>query len=296
MTNRELNLEMAKQVLIERKAGKEILRLLVLARKQHLCGELGYKDLADWLIRGHKMSERSAYRKLRAAKFSSDVPEVLEKIERGCISLTAVSQVQTAIEGHEKFTGEKLSPQEKIEVIKKVEGLKIHETERKLISLFPEIASEVKRDRTTVINENISRIAINLPNETLEMIQRAKELLSHTIPSSNQSDVITYVFTEFLSRRDPLRKPTQSAGKWQSQAAIKRLTIQNAKGACEFIDHETGVICGSTHQLQIDHIKPKAIGGSDDPSNLRCLCRRHNLYMAEINLGVRAAAWKKSLS
>lgn len=34
--------------------------------------------------------------------------------------------------------------------------------------------------------------------------------------------------------------------------------------------------CGSQHALQIDHIKPKAKGGSNDPDNLRLLCRNCN--------------------
>lgn len=231
MTNRELDQQMGNQLSIERKAGREILRLIVLAEKQRLCGELGYKDLADWLIRRHKVSERTAYRKLKAAKLSMDVPEVLEKIERGQLSVTALSQVQTAILAHEKFTSRELSAQEKSEVVQKIEGLKSYDTERMLISLFPETASEVKQDRTTVVTENISRLSINLPNETLELILRAKE---------------------------------------------------------------TGIVCGSTHQVEIDHIKPSAIGGTDDPSNLRCLCRRPNLYMAEKNLGKKANAWKTS--
>jgi 5-methylcytosine-specific restriction endonuclease McrA len=43
----------------------------------------------------------------------------------------------------------------------------------------------------------------------------------------------------------------------------------------------TGKVCGSRYQVQIDHVIPKAFGGSDDPENLRPLCRQHNLLMAE---------------
>jgi 5-methylcytosine-specific restriction protein A len=34
--------------------------------------------------------------------------------------------------------------------------------------------------------------------------------------------------------------------------------------------------CGSTEKLSIDHIVPRAAGGTDDPSNLRVLCFRCN--------------------
>jgi 5-methylcytosine-specific restriction protein A len=31
--------------------------------------------------------------------------------------------------------------------------------------------------------------------------------------------------------------------------------------------------CGTTEDLTVDHIIPKSMGGTDDPSNLRTLCR-----------------------
>src|SRR5262245_37442095 len=113
MTNREIDAQMGTQVSIARKASKEIIRLIVLAQKQNLCGELGFKDLADWLIRGHNMSERTAYRKIKAAQLSQFVPGMLEKIETGDLSVTKVAQVQRAIQIHEKHSGEKLSSQNK---------------------------------------------------------------------------------------------------------------------------------------------------------------------------------------
>lgn len=291
MTNRELDKAVAIQVAAERKAGSEILKLILLAKKQNLCAELGFKDLADWLIRGHKMSERSAFRKLRATKLLTSVPVVLEKMEAGALSLTSVVQAQVAIQSHEKFTGEKMSAEEKSLVVAKIEGLKGDETERALISLFPETASEVRHDRTTVITEDISRLSLNLPNETLELIKRAKDVLSHSIPSGSSAEVISYVFKDFLGRKDPLLKPTQGAGTRRSQANTNLQVIQKAQATCEFVDPVTGQVCGSTYQVQIDHIRPKALGGTDDPSNLRCLCRRHNLYMAEKNLGEKALKW-----
>lgn len=34
--------------------------------------------------------------------------------------------------------------------------------------------------------------------------------------------------------------------------------------------------CGSVHALEVDRIRPRALGGSDEPSNLRILCRNCN--------------------
>jgi len=51
------------------------------------------------------------------------------------------------------------------------------------------------------------------------------------------------------------------------------------KRRCTF-KSRTGRECHSTHNLQIDHIKPFALGGTHDPENLRVLCAAHNRHEA----------------
>jgi 5-methylcytosine-specific restriction endonuclease McrA len=46
--------------------------------------------------------------------------------------------------------------------------------------------------------------------------------------------------------------------------------------------------CKSTYALQIDHIKPFALGGMTEESNLRLLCRSCNLHFAVQEFGTRA--------
>ncbi|MGE3680930.1 MAG: HNH endonuclease [Bdellovibrionales bacterium] len=56
----------------------------------------------------------------------------------------------------------------------------------------------------------------------------------------------------------------------------------------------TGRRCESSHQLEADHIVPRALGGRDDISNLRCLCRSHKRFAAEEKLGkTRANRWRR---
>ena len=49
---------------------------------------------------------------------------------------------------------------------------------------------------------------------------------------------------------------------------------------CTFSDSE-GRRCNSRVKLEIDHEVPRGRGGSDDASNLRVLCRAHNVLAAE---------------
>ena len=60
----------------------------------------------------------------------------------------------------------------------------------------------------------------------------------------------------------------------------KRFLFRKAHHCCEYQDPKTGRKCGSKYQLQIDHQHPLALGGSNELSNLRVLCRTHNALAA----------------
>ena len=63
-------------------------------------------------------------------------------------------------------------------------------------------------------------------------------------------------------------------------AAIKRAVLSRDQGKCVYKNLETGKICGSKFQVQIDHIIPVALNGESILDNLRCLCRAHNIHEA----------------
>ena len=59
-------------------------------------------------------------------------------------------------------------------------------------------------------------------------------------------------------------------------AAVKRQVWQRDGGRCSYVDRETGRRCNSRHLIEIDHIRPYALGGGADPENLRLVCRAHH--------------------
>ena len=66
--------------------------------------------------------------------------------------------------------------------------------------------------------------------------------------------------------------------------AIRDLVYARDGGRCAFVRAD-GRRCGSTWDLEIDHIVPLARGGESSPGNLRLLCRKHNIYQAERAFG-----------
>ena len=54
---------------------------------------------------------------------------------------------------------------------------------------------------------------------------------------------------------------------------------------CQSKDPQTGEVCGSTFFLQVDHLPPTALDGTNEPGNLSVLCSRHNKWEATSFLG-----------
>jgi hypothetical protein len=67
-------------------------------------------------------------------------------------------------------------------------------------------------------------------------------------------------------------------------AAIRDSVYTRDNGRCTFTG-PNGVRCNTTRNLQIDHVKPFALGGGNDASNLRLLCAKHNQLRAKRTFG-----------
>jgi hypothetical protein len=62
--------------------------------------------------------------------------------------------------------------------------------------------------------------------------------------------------------------------------AVRRAVFERDGEQCTFTD-ATGARCPSRTLLELDHDDSRALGGSDDASNLRVRCRAHNALHAE---------------
>jgi 5-methylcytosine-specific restriction endonuclease McrA len=312
MTNQELELKLKSLTQEERRITNEILRLINLADERRLHLERGYPSLFEWL-RSYGYSEGAANRRIQAARVLRAVPQVAEKLTNGEVNLTTLAKAQSVMRAQGKATGQKLSAQDKAAAIAKIERKSTEQTERALLSLFPEAASQIRQERTTVIDKSTARLAVNLSNETLADLQRIKDLLSHTMPEAGFAEVIAHLAKSYLAREcnkerregseDPCgsrkRKGVNApfsrcggGGKTRLTPKQRRQILARDK-TCTYKDPKTGKVCGSTYQLQIDHIYPKTLGGSDRPRNLRALCAKHNRLAAEKELGPWVRRYQK---
>lgn len=78
-------------------------------------------------------------------------------------------------------------------------------------------------------------------------------------------------------------------------ASLRDAVWERDEGRCTFVGPD-GARCPATSRLEIDHIRPYALGGpSDDAANLRLMCRAHNQLLARRAFGAVADPSRKSL-
>lgn len=123
-----------------------------------------------------------------------------------------------------------------------------------------------------------------------EKLERVRGLLGRR--NGRVASVLDVVLDEYLIRHDPSRrqsrarssqgKPTRRVFRW-----VRDIVWRRDGGRCAFVSSD-GVRCGARSRLEYDHIHPWALGGaSDDPDNIRLLCRAHNLRSARRIFGER---------
>lgn len=234
----------------------------------------GYSSTFDYCVRRLKLSEDEAYRRIHAARATVTRPELLSALADGMLSLTAVSKIAPFVHRGD-------AP----EIISRAEGKTAREIDDLLAPLRPE---SVKKDvmRLVAISSAgdlppVMRVEFGFQGTVAlrDAIDRIRQLLSHKCPRGDLGEVLLEVAQDYIQRHDPQKgvpgrlPPVKGSS---SIAAVVRRKVWSRDGArCAYIG-TTGVRCLSRRFLELDHVRPRALGGGDEASNLRLLCRAHN--------------------
>ena len=247
-----------------------------------------------------KMDGGTASRYVSAARLLVELPEVEARILDGTTQMTSVSEAGVFFRKEQK-AGQTFSLEEKRELVAKLDEKSTREVARILISESsnPEIHFKEKLIPKT---ESITELILHLDQETMALLERAKEIWSHAMPQAKLSDVIKRSLRDSVEREDPLEKAKRSEARAQKKAqdlaapllnadskhnstpaparesktVVKRQVWRRDDGKCTFVDPRTGECCDSRHFVEEDHIIPKAMGGEYTTENIRLRCRAHN--------------------
>ena len=293
LSDHELLEETKRLVQVEIKTTTAILHHLKEIDDRKLYAEMNCDSLFTYCTNVLRYSESQAHRRITAARLLGQIPDLDKKIEDGTLSLTNIAQAQSFFL-YEKRAGRPVELGRKIEILARLENQPTREAERILIGEQPE-DRPIDRESIRFITPNAIELKFILDPELLRKLTRIKVLLGHRLPMGNWADVINQLCDETLERIDPLVKAKRALERSEKHAEVEsprtgaakssRLAIPTAirnriwhrdGGRCVYIDSKSGVRCNSTLRIEIDHIRPVALGGDNSAENLRLLCRAHN--------------------
>lgn len=161
------------------------------------------------------------------------------------------------------------------------------------------------------------RVGFDAASVVAQLIERVRQILRHKYPEGRLEDLIREALETYLDRKDPQRRlelkaarvecvaetpapapedserlPTRFLRAWAAgryiPAKVKSAVWARDDGRCAWREPD-GTVCGSKDWIEYDHLRPYAKGGrSDDPRNIRLLCRTHNQAASEAIFGRRA--------
>jgi hypothetical protein len=149
---------------------------------------------------------------------------------------------------------------EKIELLKKIENKSSREAQKIVFDLMPEL----KKPEVSFHN---------FDEDLRSKLEQIRGLLAHKEGDLTLVQLLHRLCDEKLARHFEAKRP-----KVPATSRVKK-EVWERDQKC--------VNCGSMHALEVDHIVPKSAGGSDDPENLRLLCRSCNQRAAISYFGER---------
>jgi len=291
----------------ERKATSAVLDHLREIERRRLFAELGYASLFEYCVKSLKYCNASAQLRIDAMRLAREVPEVLEKLDSGEVSLSSVATLQQFFRA-EKKSGKSYAPSEKLDLVTQVEGKSREETQRTLSEISP--ASVIPSERARVLTPTQTEIKFVADEKMMNLIAELKALMN--TPSPSYAEVLTFALQLALGEKKltPQRRAQNQVRRETSQAtspnegtgqqkektapskarpyipiATLRTVTRKTENGCAFVSAVTGRRCEARNGLQIEHAHPHAKGGTDDPENLTLLCPAHQRTRAIMEYG-----------
>ena len=143
-------------------------------------------------------------------------------------------------------------------------------------SAFGGVMAPPPAEAVRVISPTHLEMKIVIGNEFEEKLKKLKGLLAHKMPNASSQEIINWALDLALEKFD--LKENNKLKRKAIPASVKRYVWQKADSKCE--------LCKSTYAPQTDHIIPFAQGGTNEPENLRLLCRNCNQRQAIEKLGL----------
>jgi len=132
------------------------------------------------------------------------------------------------------------------------------------------------------LTADLSRLHVTVSRRFLAKLEATRAALSHSHPGAKAEEILEAGLDLLLERhakrkglvKKPRREPPP-AKPGHVPAHVKRAVWERDGGRCQW-PLEGGGICGSTHQVEFDHVVPRGREGPSTIENTRNLCKFHN--------------------
>jgi 5-methylcytosine-specific restriction endonuclease McrA len=254
--DRNLIIEIRNLAKAERALTSQLLEKIALVHERRLYADLGYPSLLAWMMGDLHYSKSAAFRRISAARLIQDIPQAKVMVEDGQLNVTTMTQLKSAIQQTEKETKTKISLSRKEELISKIKNKSSDETDRVIAIEFPDLRPRPPETIRAVGLEE-SELTIVLNKEQMAILNRVKEVTSHSHFNASMAELIEVMGRFFLRHNDPLmaklrESTTLALNKSMSTGAAAEPNSgldQTILSVRESTVHESNV-CSPSHQFR----------------------------------------------
>lgn len=306
----------------ERANQAEILRHLRELSRRHCAERKGFPSLFEFCLQELRWAEGDTARRLQVVRAAKSHPFLLHAVKRGLLSVTGAAllaphltrknrrELYRAALGKRTRQIEALvatlspvqEPPERLRFLGSPSRAKNGEAPAPCAAPAGETPSasapppeSTPPVETPPLPPAPQRVLFSFTGDErlLACVERAKELLLNKYGEPGYEEVFVEAVDALLAKLDPATRAERAArpkrpGESRSRVPpswVKRTVWRRDRGRCSFRAPD-GRRCESSAGLQFDHVVPWALGGpSDDPANIRLLCRNHNRLEAGRTLG-----------
>ena len=310
---------------IEHSSTIKMLHFINDLERRKLFLDLGYSSVFDYCVRRIKYSSSQAGRRIQAARCCRRYPEFFGHLRTREVCLMTVAMIEPVITDDNKDDIiQRVRGASRREVERLLFEYRPPAALRDRIRYVQVPRSEPRNIDAALLDRRCARAVPEVwrdpvPTEEKVFVQfladdeflRLFEEVRNLVPDGGDlafADLMKVVLTEYRDRHSPAarherrqakrREESPDSHRWEWKNAqgeksrhipdeIRDEVFVRDGGQCSFVGWN-GTRCQCRKGLQIDHIRPFAVGGTHELSNLRLLCGAHNRLAAERTLGKHA--------
>ena len=229
LTETELRLETKKCADREKIETANLLKHLIEIERRKLYLKWGHGSLFNYLTDELGYERGSASLRVSAVKAAEAIKDLPKKIESGALSLKAIRTVES-FAYHEAKAGNELTKTEKLNLYKQIENLSVTKVEEKLanIATSQKYLAPIKEvDRA--VKGSMRVIQFTVTEKDYQMLQLAKEVLSHKYPGASSGEIYKHAVEELVTRKHPKYKASRAKKNQSHVSSTKKSQSTESK-------------------------------------------------------------------